>query len=169
MNAILYYTSLDPIDVDPAFEWMFDFRETEPYSNKVNGSYKYEVGGYDSSNFFLLLGPAFFFMIMFPVYVIVKIILRKIGKKLPCKNCLTKSMKKKVKYTIIITRFFLEGCLEMGVSAIITIRMMSNENFEYFWEAASTVLAFIVLLILAIAPLYLVYMIAIHVNNINEG
>ena len=169
MNAILHYTSLDPIDTDPVFEWMFDFRETEPYSNTVNGSVKYEAGGYDSSNFFLLLGPAFFFMVIFPVYAILKKILRKIGKKLPCKNRLTKLMKKKVKYTIIITRFLLEGCLEMGISAIITIKMMSKENFDYAWEAASTVSAFIVLLALAIAPLYLGYIIAIHVKMIKHG
>ena len=52
MVVILHYTSLDPIDMDPVFEWMFDFRETEPYSNKVDGSEQYLAGGYDSSNFF---------------------------------------------------------------------------------------------------------------------
>ena len=52
-------------------------------------------------------------------------------------------------------RFLLESCLEIGLSAMITVLMMdSQKSFANFWEGVSTALAFISLLILLIAPFY---------------
>ena len=51
-----------------------------------------------------------------------------------------------------MTRFLLEGCIEIGLSAMICALMIQKENFYNFWELISTVLAFVSLFCLAIAP-----------------
>ena len=53
-------------------------------------------------------------------------------------------------------RFLLESCLEIGLSAIICVLMIDDETFENSWEAFSTVCAFLSLLGLLIAPIYMV-------------
>ena len=55
---------------------------------------------------------------------------------------------------MVILRFLLESCLELGLSALITIIMFESKNYDSFWEAVSTSCAIPSLVALAIAPFY---------------
>ena len=61
---------------------------------------------------------------------------------------------------MIISRFILEGVIEIGLSAMITIMMLSSESKDNSWEIVSTMFAFTCLIGLMICPFYL--MRAIH-------
>ena len=82
--------------------------------------------------------------------IITKVILTRCGD-----NFCTRFFRKKIQFGAIIVRFLLEGCLELGLGAIITIQMMSEDNFGSFWESVSTCCAFITLICLVIAPIAL--------------
>ena len=66
-------------------------------------------------------------------------------------------------------RFLLEGCLEMGLSAAISVMMMEKETFEDFWEAICVVSAFITLIVLVLAPLYIKYLAQQYMQTIKKG
>ena len=55
---------------------------------------------------------------------------------------------------LVAMRFLLESCLEIGLSALITVLMLDDKNFGNFWEGVSTALAFVSLLVLLIVPIY---------------
>ena len=55
---------------------------------------------------------------------------------------------------LVAMRFLLESCLEIGLSAMITVLMLDDKNFENLWEGVSTALAFVSLLVLLIVPIY---------------
>ena len=63
-------------------------------------------------------------------------------------------IRRPIDYRVAIARFLLEACLEMGLAAIICVKMMEKENFSHFWEALSTISSFICLACLVAAPFY---------------
>ena len=67
-------------------------------------------------------------------------------------------------------RFLLESCLEIGLSAMITVLMMTKEtSFMSFSDAFSTICAFLSLLALLLAPLYFVRVTGQHLRDVEEG
>ena len=58
-------------------------------------------------------------------------------------------------YNIVIIRFVLEGCIEIGLCSLISIKMIEKETFDDFWEIVCILTAFISLAILVVAPCYL--------------
>ena len=76
MELILKMCSMDFFQTDSIFEELFNFRETEEFGKRENldgEEYsKYPQAGYDSSNFFLLLGPLFFVIIAYLLFIAVK-------------------------------------------------------------------------------------------------
>ena len=67
-------------------------------------------------------------------------------------NFLTKRLRKSSEYTLVIMRFILESCLEIGISAMICVLMIDERTFQDVWESVSTIFAFITLAALVIAP-----------------
>ena len=67
---------------------------------------------------------------------------------------MSRALTSKIDNSVVILRFLLETCLELGLSALITVIMYDSENYESFWEATSTSFAFVSLAALVIAPLY---------------
>ena len=129
---------------------------TTTYANGEKVS-KFAESGYDSSIFWLMLGPLFLMMVIFGIFVILKKIAKLVTRKCQAKqNCILKFIHKEIKYSLIITRFLLEGCLEIGLSAIICVKMIESKNFDSFWESLSTISAFISLILLAIVPFYFI-------------
>jgi len=56
-------TNLDLIETEGAFKKMFDFRETEPFNDRLLDA------GYESSNFFIECGALFFIVLGFLMWV----------------------------------------------------------------------------------------------------
>ena len=143
------------IDTDAAFEVIFDFRETGVFMSHLNADGEemsaYANAGYDSSIYFVLLGPYFFLLIFDTFLKLIKKLLQLMTTRLK-KNCITRALRKKTQYLLFSMRFLLESCLETGLSAMICVLMIEGKTFEYSWEAVSTIFAIISLIGLLIAP-----------------
>ena len=81
--------------------------------------------GYESSNFFELLGPICFIVVGFVALVILRPIVLRLTQSVKDKNCLCRLVHQRVNYRIIILIFILEGCIEIGLSAAIAVTMVS--------------------------------------------
>lgn len=115
----------------------------------------YETAGYESSNYFKLLGP----ILLIVIFLIALTILRRlIVCAVSCcpENCFTRYIRRKTDYVLFIMRFLLEGCIEIGLSSMITVIMIDKDNFSSAWETVSTTFAFLSLLLLVLAPLYFI-------------
>ena len=86
--SIMKMTNLDLINVEPVLYQMFKFRETEP----VNVTF--ELAGYDSSNFFIEMGPLFFITTFFIFWMPVRKAISWCGSKTQGKNFITRRMKR---------------------------------------------------------------------------
>ena len=60
-----------------------------------------------------------------------------------------------IPYRIIILRFMLESCIEIGLSAMICLLSIDSKTLSTVDEASSTIFAMISLVILLIAPFYM--------------
>ena len=94
MRMILKLCSFDFVKTEEIYK-VFKFRETEAFQTKVSSSgeeySKFADAGYDSANFFLLLGPILLFIPLFLLYAILMRIIRFLLKKCPtCNNCITR-------------------------------------------------------------------------------
>ena len=108
---------------------MFGFRETEAYLTE-HDEYGLPVSsfaeaGYESSNFIELIGMIFFIALAFVAFVILRALARLVTNSCNA-NCLTRRIRSKINLNVIIMRFSLEGCIEIGLSATISIIMVSK-------------------------------------------
>ena len=115
-----------------------------------------------------MLGPLFFIILFFLIVVSVKKLAVIATKRCESQNCFFKLIRKNIDYSIIISRFLLEGCLEIGISSIICTLMVERENFDYIWEALSTVSAFLSLLCLVIVPFYFILITRRYLNELHN-
>ena len=63
----------------------------------------------------------------------------------------------------------LEGCLEMGLSALISVVMIRKESLEDYWEVATLTTAILSLIVLIITPCYLKRIQNKYLNQVDEG
>lgn len=158
MQMILKLCSMQFVQTDDILNDTFGFRETEAFSKIKFESgeeiSRYEDAGYESTIFLLLLGPICFIAVFFFVAIVFKFILFKATLKCG-DNCLTRIIRVDSPYLVIMTRFMLESCIEIGLSAMITLLSIDKETFSSAGEAFSTACAALGLLLLFLAPIYL--------------
>ena len=102
----------------------------------------------------MLLGPLLLLMLLYFIVVLLKKILQLATIKCS-ENILTRRLRKESQLMTVISRFLLESCLEVGLSAMICIIMIDGKTFKDAWESVSTVCAFLSLLALLFAPFVL--------------
>lgn len=164
--------SLEFINTEWVLKSIVSFRETDPISGKVSSTgeviSKFADAGYDSSNFIELLGPILYMVILFLVVVFFKLLLRRM-----CKNCgdnfCTRRVRAPINFWIITTRFLLEGCLEIGLSVMISILMAEEETFENFGEIFSFLMAVVTLFGLIFALIQVWRLSKMHLNDLEQG
>ena len=157
LSNVLKLCALDMFNTEKYIGKWFDFRETPPFDVETAADgeekSKWPEAGYETSNFIELLGPIFFVIIFFVAIYLVRLILRALFS---CcgDNKLTRKIRKKVNVRIFTLRFLLESCIEIGLCSMITVLMIDEDNFGFYvWESIGTVLAFLSLLLLFIAPI----------------
>ena len=67
--------AMDLIDLKPVFKAVFNFRDTPIFvtqNYKDQEESRFDDAGYDSSNFFLLLGPILFIVPAYLIFLLVK-------------------------------------------------------------------------------------------------
>jgi len=127
--AILEMVSLDFVETDEVINALFDYRETPIFMAEDRGGdeleSKFGDAGYDSSNYVLLLGPIFLIASAYLLFNILRCLAqlscRKCGE-----NCLTRRIRSNTAHKVVILRFILEGCVEMGISAMISVLLMED-------------------------------------------
>lgn len=136
MTMILGLCSLEFIPTDALMEYFY-FHETEPYKSDVDGNdeerSKYFLAGYDSSNFIQLLGPMMIFIVLYILNSIWKCLMKRCINRCGCgNNRCSNYWRKDVLHSVIVLRFLLEGCIEIGLSALITVKMLDENSFGTF-------------------------------------
>ena len=111
----------------------------------------YFNAGYDSSVFFMLLGPLFFLLVLYGLYLLFKKLLQ-VATTRCGENCFTRRLKTDNRFVLVSMRFLLESCLEIGLSAMICILLIDDKTFQDVWEATSTICAFLSLVLLFATP-----------------
>ena len=127
---------------------MFNFRESGPF-NAI-----FEQAGYETTTFIIELGLIFFLVLAFILYQILKAGLRSLTRNYG-ENMFTKHLRRETKYREIIVRFLLEGCMELGLVASISLMQEESWRFGNVWDAFSAFMAVVSLCILALTPLYI--------------
>lgn len=155
MLMILGLCSLEFIDTSVYLEKIFTLRDTEAFrtTHFSDGTSvaKYAEAGYESIIFLELLGPLFFMIIAMVLFMLLKKALQKCAMRYG-DNFLTKRLKKETDYLVFIVRFLLEGCIDIGLSALIAVVSINDKSFSNPSEAFSSVLAFLFILLLVLAP-----------------
>ena len=125
MIAIMKLTNLDIIDTEAILTTMWGFKiETDPISPI------FEEAGYESSNFIIELGPIFLIICLSMLIFICKRLCTKVTEN--CReNCLTRRLRQRHNLVVIIVRFLIESCIEVGLVALISARMIDKDRFGY--------------------------------------
>ena len=76
----------------------------------------------------MLLGPLLLMILLYFIMVLLKKLLQLVTIKCS-ENFLTRRLRNKGQFMSVITRFLLESCIEVGLSAIICIIMIDGETF----------------------------------------
>ena len=134
MIMILKLCSLDFINAESLLKTLFDFRETGPFDEEITETgqvkSKFLDAGYESVIYIALLGPFFFFLIATLLFIFFKLLLKKIFKR--CRDsCMRRYFMQSFNVRMIILRLIMESSFEIGLSAMITVLMVSiKTNFE---------------------------------------
>ena len=150
--------SLEFIDTGVFQEKAFGFRETKAFFTKMTQagaeSSAFADAGYDSAIFFELLGPILILVLLSTTLELVRLLARFVLTKCSKDNWLRRKLIKKPPYLIVISRFLLEGAIEIGLSAMITILMLEKDSFQNPWEVVSIIFAILSIIGLILSPIY---------------
>ena len=88
-----------------------------------NGTFS-EVG-YKTTNFFIELGVLFFVILLFPMTLLLRRLLKWLLRNRG-ENCFTKWLRKEYNHRNVTVRFLIEGCIELGLVTMICITRVSE-------------------------------------------
>ena len=115
---IMSLANLDLIEVDGYISAVFDFQlESQPF-NAI-----FEEAGFQSSTFTIELGLIFFIIVFSVLSALAKFICKRATKDCEL-NWLTRKLRAPVNTMVVIVRFLMESCNEMGLAALISIIQM---------------------------------------------
>ena len=146
MVEILKACNFELFDSEPYFEY-FDFGDSESYT------VIFEESGFSGSIFMPGLGCVFLFVALFPIYVVVHSLMRYMFKDEQKIKCIKNFIQPK-NFGVIVVVFMLEGCVELGLGASVSLLMLDSDRVSSFWECFSTGLAIFFCIILSIVPFY---------------
>ena len=123
---IMRLTNLALVDTDSSINMLFNFDESisEPLNER------FEEAGYDSTNFFILLGLVLYLILAFIIWNVLLLLMQKCTKNM--NNCLTKRLRKKRKIRKTMLVFLLESCSELSLSALICLKSICTDKFSSF-------------------------------------
>lgn len=125
MIEIMKLTNLDVINTQEYIDKIFTFKvETEPLDAKFSDA------GYESSNFIIELGPLFFIIMTSITFFLARLLMLYLIR--PCgTNCMTKRLRQRLSIGVVVIRFMIEGCIELGLCALIAIKMATKDQFKH--------------------------------------
>ena len=145
---ILKACSFDFFYTEDLYKSMFGFKDSESFNDN------FEEAGIEGSNFIIGVGPVFFFIVIFPIYMCVHKSCRYVFQDDKKPNCCSNWLQPKPCLPIVMV-FLLESCVEIGITCGICLTMINGDRVSTFWEILSTSLAFLFAGALVIAPLHI--------------
>ena len=125
--TIMSLVNMDMFGSEVILQSWFSFKSNESF-NPI-----FEKAGYETTTYILNLGPIFFFVPGFLAFVILRELIKYYLQKKNSNLTLAKYMKQKIQsfsYKVFIVRFLLEGCIELGLSAMICVLSLGGVNSE---------------------------------------
>ena len=116
--AIMKLTNLDVIDTEPFLTGIFTFKAQADPRNEV-----FADAGYETSNFIIELGPLFIIIIVTIISFGFRHCLQSIAMKCG-DNWITRCIQIKISTKVVIVRFLIESCIELGLVALVAIVMI---------------------------------------------
>ena len=102
----------------------FDFFHTELFFEKFFGlengesfSEIFDDAGIQGHNFIMGIGPIFFYILAFPIYILV----HKLSQQLCGDNWMLENFNKAKKYQVMILQFLFGACFELNITACISV------------------------------------------------
>ena len=162
LSEILSLANLDLIEVDDYISAIFDFQlESKPFNEN------FEDAGIQSTTFLVELGMLFFVIMISLFTALCKLICRKCTEGCEV-NCLTKVLRKKVNSLVVLVRFFMEYCYEMGLASLMALKMSGNDQrWSRLPESLDLILAWVAAILLVCTPFIVYYYGRRLVNNPN--
>jgi hypothetical protein len=145
---IMRLINLDALEIDPFVEQLFSFKSTKPLG------LKFEKGGYDRTNFVVLAAPPLLTLFVYSVLHPFRLCLQCLSSRTGSNFC-TKKLQNVTPYRNFFYRYIIEGCIDLGICALITLTVMSNESWATKPEAFSNAVCFIIIIALVMTPLAL--------------
>lgn len=139
-----------------------DFAESEPFSTH------FEEIGYDSANFFLLIGAMLIMIIIFIVYFMIRKPMQICALR-SNDNCFSRRCRPSPGWRGIMYTFYFESVIELTLGATICFKMMTEDNFVNFKEGLQTSCALFTLVLGVVIPIYLVIAARRHYARLEEG
>ena len=136
-------SNLDILNTEKYHREIFGFTDAEPY-NAI-----FLQAGYETSNFIIESGTLLFVIIGYILITALILLLRCATKKCG-DNFLTRRLRKRSSHNVSIVRFLLEGSLELGLVATMSLIKVDN-NFTF-----NHILSSVLLIVLFITPVYLI-------------
>jgi len=147
--TIMQITNFDLFFTDTIMEYVFDFGESEPFSAI------FEEADFETSNYVLLAGSLFLIAVSFLIYAVLRETLLWFIRYFDTGFCLMEKLGE-MDYVVTVLRFLLESCLELSLAGLITVVKLDSSNWANFSDGFSTVLAFVNLVGLVGAPIFLI-------------
>ena len=98
---------------------MFGFEDTESFSPK------FEEAGFEGSNFIISIGPIFIFIVLFPMFLLIRALVGRTCAKQCSLKCCQSTFVHEIAYLPIFITFMLESCIGIGFSCAICIKFVS--------------------------------------------
>ena len=138
----------------------FDFFNTVDLYNSIfkfeeGGSFSqiFEQAGFDGHNFILGIGPMFLAYVAFPIFVLFHQLARGILSK-KFTNKFIKGLTSDINYRNIVVKFLFGGAVEIGITALVTVKFSTKTDFYKPQEVFQYSLAVATLIALVFAPAY---------------
>ena len=153
LSEVLSLANLDLIEVTDYTVAIFDFQLESPPFNDI-----FEDAGIASTTFLVELGMLLFVTMISLFMALSKLICRKCTEGCEV-NCLTSVLRKKVNSLVVIVRFFMEYCYEMGIASLIAIKMSADneQRWSRLPESLDLILAWVSAILLVCTPFIVYY------------
>lgn len=176
MVMILKLLGLEFVSTEDLMNGILQLRDAEAFYTKESEEgilySRWEDVGYDSIYFVILIGAIFFGVLFFLLCTCLRGCTIWLTRSCD-DNFLTRQVRKHVDYTVITVRFIFEGCIELGLAAMINMLMvstpilcsvltplfvsqLSKSTWKHSGEIFSFVAATLCLLALFMAPFFYV-------------
>ena len=107
--------NFDFYNTETMYETLFGFEETESFSQK------FEEAGFEGSNFINQIGPVFIFIVLFPMWILIRSLVGRICAKQCTHKCCQSTFIHEIAYLPIFITFMHESCIGIGFSCSICL------------------------------------------------